>query len=680
MPPAECTRGASTGVGSKKLPNLQHQPGVAVFEVHTPQSATVSAILSTTYSDTGFREALSFLDDRPTGVHPRRRRRIRLDILKDVINTDGAILDNFMRVAKQLSHIQIVLTRLSKGYEEMRSRIERSHCKISPALTDAASLFQQQNLVEAKQRTLVLFRNSFIMPDDEIDHLRVNSVPIDERFFMALSRASRICEECHALLGFENQIIGTELMEQTSRDITAAYHKLYTYVHRELRTLNLESPVMNSFIRQALRTLAERPSLFRQSLEFFVEARERVLTDAFQIALAGGGTSREVNRAFKPIDLVAHDPIRYAGDMFAWVHSTAVTELEAVDALFVSRGDEPGGEIESDSGVEPRQFSINAEVGDFLKKWAIGDLVDRDMAGVSRILRQRVEQVIHSNEEAITACKLVVLITFYGVTLQKLVGEKSNLLDGIDNLKRQASRQFRALVKDNVSIHLTELQHVPPDLGPPVGLHDTLSQLETLMEIYQSSYSARDAENDCTFILSEAFHPCMSACISISTALNHPANSIFIINCNYVAEKVLQSFVFTRREAATLRDEISREADKLITYQTNVFRQSSGLDRLIVRQDVSKDFLKQEVLQQVSQRLDNFLPSALVDAMERLDHILDKKLSRQITEAASQQFFREFELLEANIEQIDEQITEPTETRLRSYFPRTAAEIRVLLS
>ncbi|RDA83326.1 hypothetical protein CP532_5215 [Ophiocordyceps camponoti-leonardi (nom. inval.)] len=518
------------------------------------------------------------------------------------------------------------------------------------------------------------------MPDDEVDHLRVNSDPIDERFFNALSRASRICEECHILLGYENQIIGTELMERTSRNITTAYHKLYTYVQRELSTLNLESPAINPFIRQALRTLAERPSLLQQSLESFVEARERFLTDAFRIALTGGENSSEVNTACKPIDLVAHDPTRHAGDMFAWVHSAAVTELEAVDALFVTRGDDAEGNMEHDWTVEPSHFPINAEIGDLSTKWTLGDVVDRDMAGVSRILRQRIEQIIHSNEEPITAYKLVALITFYGVTLQKLIGEKSNLIGGISNLKSQASRQFRALVRDNIGNRQVDLQVVPPDLGPPAFLQETLSQLETLMKICQSSFTARDGENDCAFILSEAFHPCMSACRSMSTSLNHPLDSIFVINCNFVAEKVLQSFAFSCKEAAALRGEMGSEAEKLITYQANVFRQSSGLEQLIAGQDVLEDNLSREVLQQVSQQLDNFLPSALVDAMEKLDHILDKKLSCHITEAACHQFHSEFELVEAKIDEMDEQTSEHTKSRLRSYFPRTAAEIRVLLS
>jgi len=35
----------------------------------------------------------------------------------------------------------------------------------------------------------------------------------------------------------------------------------------------------------------------------------------------------------KPIEMVAHDPLRYVGDIFAWLHSALVSEMEALDVL-----------------------------------------------------------------------------------------------------------------------------------------------------------------------------------------------------------------------------------------------------------------------------------------------------------------------------------------------------------
>jgi hypothetical protein len=73
-----------------------------------------------------------------------------------------------------------------------------------------------------------------------------------------------------------------------------------------------------------------------------------------------------------------------------------------------------------------------------------------------------------------------------------------------------------------------------------------------------------------------------------------------------------------------------------------------------------------------------------MDAMENLKHLQDSKLARQVTEEAAEQFCNDFEELEEVILEEDEDSadsdSDEEEGRLRSVFPRTTAEIRVLLS
>ncbi len=55
------------------------------------------------------------------------------------------------------------------------------------------------------------------------------------------------------------------------------------------------------------------------------------------IALTRGGPSGHP----RPIELHAHDPIRYVGDMLAWVHLAMASEREFLEALFfATTGDE----------------------------------------------------------------------------------------------------------------------------------------------------------------------------------------------------------------------------------------------------------------------------------------------------------------------------------------------------
>ncbi|KAM4057996.1 conserved oligomeric complex COG6 domain-containing protein [Hirsutella rhossiliensis] len=671
-----------------RLPRPDPLSAVAgASKASNPLTAKVTAILSTSYSDVEFREALSLLDDRGIENNAKTRRQIRLDIHKEVIDSNGAIIDEFGHVAEQLRLIRAILGRLNAGYDAMKSQVISAHTGTLPVLTEAASLLQQRSQVETKQEVSIAFRDHFVMSDAEVAALTSTAEPVDDRFLQYLSKAKRITQDCEILLGFEKQTLGSDLMEQTSKNIDFGFQKLYKWVQREFKSLNLENPQMNSAIRRALRVLAERPSLFQNCLDYFAEARERILSDAFHIALTGNGSSGEEDDAsLKPIDLVAHDPLRYVGDMLAWIHSAAVNEREALEVLFVAEGEELAKGMKSGRDAEIwRLVADEADKGEFNALKALNDLVDRDVAGASRVLRQRVEQVIRSNEETIMAYKLATLIVFYRVTFRKLLGLGSNLFECVQSLEKEALRQFRALVRDHIAALQVEFQQPPSELGPPRFLNDALTQLEAIIKTFESSLAAsEDREGEFTNVLSEAFQPFMSGCENMAMAIELPSNAIFLINCKLAAAKILGSFDFTDREAARIREGISNEAAKLVTYQHDFFCDGSGFGPLLERgqgvSDEAEKRLSKEMLERASRQLDEFLPSALMDAMENLKHLQDLALTREITEAAANQFCEDFQTLEKLIEEMGKEGGENDESGIRSVFPRTTAEIRVLLS
>jgi hypothetical protein len=56
---------------------------------------------------------------------------------------------------------------------------------------------------------------------------------------------------------------------------------------------------------------------------------------SFLTALTRGGPSGLP----RPIELHAHDPMRYVGDMLAWVHQAIAAEREFLESLFGLQGD-----------------------------------------------------------------------------------------------------------------------------------------------------------------------------------------------------------------------------------------------------------------------------------------------------------------------------------------------------
>ncbi|KAK3486466.1 oligomeric Golgi complex subunit 6 [Neurospora hispaniola] len=669
-------------------------------------SSKIASVLSTSYADTEFREALFLLDERGLQNVAENRRKLRLDLQKEVIDSNGEIIHEFGKVAEQLKRIGYTIGKLNESYNDMRTQIHAAHASTASTLGEASQLMTQKRQIESKQKLLSTFKTHFILTQDEVDALTLTSEPVDDLFFTVLAKAKKISRDCEVLLGFEDQTLGLGIMEQVTRNLNHGFQKLYRWIQREFKSLNLENPQIGSAIRRALRVLAERPTLFQNCLDFFAEAREHVLSEAFYTALTGSSAAGLENPSVKPIELVAHDPLRYVGDMLAWSHSAAVGEREALEVLFISEGDEIAKGIQV--GREAEVWRLVAEDGEEMNIFdpvvALNQLVDRDMSGAVRILRQRVEQVIQTNEETILAFKLANLINFYKSTFSRLVGPASVLVEAMGTLETEALRQFRSLARDHVATLQTEFQHTPPDLRPPDFLTVALEQLSAIMKTYETSLSSSgdDPEAEFASIMAEAFDPFMAGCINMANHAIPPSKSIFLINCFVAARTTLSGFTFVRKYATDIQTKIEEEKARLVIAQYELFRAESGLDSLIEaldgldirkKDDVGKvatlEEVQPEALRQLSQKLDDFLPSALIDATEKLKNLQDSKLASSVTEEAAERFCVDFEHVEEMLlsadeleeqRRVEEDGDEEHSQSFRALFPRTSSEIRVLLS
>ena len=626
----------------------------------------------------------------------------------------------------------------------MRRHISAAQKETTPVLHEASSLLSQKHDVEVQQQLLDAFNKHFIISDEELTILTASTEPVDDRFFEALARVKVVYKDCQVLLGSSNQTLGLEVMDQTSRNLNSAYQKLYHWVQREFKTLHLENPQISTPIRQALRVLAERPSLFQSCLDSFSEVREDTLLDAFHTALIGPSSSIEQQSSTKPIELVAHDPLRYVGDMLAWTHSVTVSEREALEVLFISEGDGIAKGIQAGKANEPWSLADGEESAVFDGRKALEQLVNRDVSGVARGLRQRIEQVIQSNEDSILEYKIANLIKFYRVTFSKLIGADSVLLDTLADLEEHALNQFRLTQRDHIASLQTHATHPPTDLTVPYFLTAALNLLTALLKTHDTSLIPTsslhgDSDEDASFqpILAEALDPYLRQCTALARTLTDPDATIFLLNCLLATRQTLLPFPFTRERVAELDTTIDEHASTLVEHQHAFFLRTSGLQPLITAlapflppntkaasnaEDTDSNpeepdppslcgpdlatiaslpALQPHALAETSRILDDFLPSALLDAMENLKRVGSARVVRDVTEEAAGRFCEDFEGVvwviagvdqwrdgekeggegeEGEEEEEAEDEGEGERPRLRDLFPRTSAEIRVLLS
>ncbi|KAL8804502.1 MAG: hypothetical protein Q9182_002509 [Xanthomendoza sp. 2 TL-2023] len=681
-------------------------------------SNKLTGVLSVSYTDSEIRDALRLLDLKNLQNSPDLRRRLRHDLQKEVIDCNSSIVQDFGQVAEQLKRIGDTISSLNACCENMRRQVAAARQDNAPVLDEASALLAQKENLEKKNRLLSAFKKHFVLPEEELMALTSAPEAIDAHFFAVLARTKQIHADCQVLLGSENQRLGLELMDQTSRQLNSGYQKLFRWVQKEFKILDLENPQINAVIRRSLRTLAERPTLFESCLDSFSQAREHVLTDGFYSALTGSSTDQDNDPTMNPIEFHAHDTLRYTGDILAWAHSATVSERESLESLFISEGHEMAQGIRAGRQSEPwSEMDGDAFDG----RQALDSLVNRNMAGVARALRQRVEQAIHGQDDSVTIYKIVNLISFYRVTLKKLLGPDSFIMESLSALEDFAMRHFEALQNDQTATIHAELTRAPSDLSIPDVLDETLTQVKALMKSYESSLTPVDSrEIDFKPVLSQTLKPVLEACDRIAESLQTPASSIFLLNCYIAARFTLQPFDFTQSLIGQIDKVVSSSSGNLITYQHAYFLHVSGLHPLLIAltplTDSDADLVKihdlapfqPNALTEASQTLDEFLPTALMDASDNLKQLNNNGLARDVTSEAADRFCEDFEFVEARLAAVDEWVAtdedrgqtgrgdDEEESKsggakvlrgerrdlvlLRSLYPRTSGEIRVLLS
>lgn len=577
----------------------------------------------------------------------------------------------------------------------MRAHINTAVQVTSPVTEEASSLIDQKKQIESRHQILNAFGSHFRISDDQATILTSAAEPVNEEFFQVLTRVKKIHHDSQVLLGTEDQRLGLEILEQSSKQLNGAFQKLYRWIQHEFKTLDLENPQISASVRRSLRVLAERPTLFQSCLDSFADARELILSDSFQTALTGSNVDTS-HITTKPIDFYAHDPLRYVGDMLAWTHSTTVSEREALEVLFVSDGDDINRSIQAGLESEP-WLKTDGDHESFDGKKALNQLVSRDLTGVVRLLRQKTEQVIQSHEDATLAYKIANLIGFYKGTFVKLLGQDSDILALFDTLQASAMRQFRASMRDHVATVQSDLAVAPVDLSPPDFLEYALQILGALAKSYDTSVAAVDESNrDFEAVLAEALDPFLGGCVNLQKDMQQPNGAIFAINCLLAVKNALSDFKFTAERVSEMGETIDEHVTALVDYQHQYFLHESGLYTLhealseIAETPGSLKTIphlpafKDEALVATSQRLDEFLPSALIEAAENLKQLSNRSMVQEITEEAAGRFCEDFENVEKKIIAAEDLLyqddDEETGVRLRDLFPRTSGEIRVLLS
>jgi hypothetical protein len=697
----------------------------------------LSSVLSSSYADHETRDALRLLDARGVRNDEDTRRHLKASAQKEVIDCDARIVADFGQVAAQLRRVGDMITSLNATCAAMRTHVLAAKRESAPTLEEAGMLLKRKQDTEAKEQLLRAFRSHFLVSDEEMAVLTSMSATegVDERFFSALARVKALHKDCSLLLGYTStespdratstaselddeasSRLGVELLDSTTRTLDASFKKLYAWIQSQFRTLDIEDPHISGGIRRGLRVLSERPTLFQKCLDFFAESRQKTLSEGFQDALTGGAGGVGLGKA---IEFSTHEPLRYVGDMLAWVHSASVSEKEALEGLFVGdeqelarglsegRVSEPWARINrgrQDSSASEGEEGDEEEVFDGRK--ALSELISRNLLLVCQTLQSRIDITVRASGDAVLMFKVFNLLDFYRGIFAKLLGDDSALTKLVQQLQASTLSHFERAMHDETSNAVASMDAEPTqDLTPPVFLATALSQFSEICRARGPQMTEAELERLYTAVLGGI----ISACAEGATQISDMRRSC-IYKINYMtALKATLANVSVHAAAAQVplqkcALQIRTLRDQLVEFVSTTFLDYSGVADLTQeidgrRTQPSRERRKWlvENLDESAQRLDEFLSSALMDVQEALKPLLDRTLATDVVAEAVERFCTEFDELEGLLETVDMETTETEEDRgdddelgtanvngpvgsLRELYPRTGVEVRALLS
>ena len=376
-----------------KLQNLISSPAII-----QPQVADALNIIAENYDlkQTGTRKAL------PELLNAKR------------INLFTEFMTTFQSIVTEVEAVETQFAGLKKQYIDMNIKWQGIKSSTKTLFKDSLDLHHKKRELEERAKESEQFYRDYSLTEDEM--LVLEAATISAEFFDALEKIHVMRRKVEALAsnasattpvtpGFKSSdSMRSSVFALLSDYEEVAVEKLYQWLQSVIKVnMAVESPELSPLVFKAFGTLSDREILWQSCMEEMCYQRKSVTAKAFMEALIKGGP----NGNPKPIEFHAYDPVRYVGDIFAWIHQLCASEYEMLTAIFKSDSDS----VKEDSVLKQS--------------------VDKHTDGISKILEARISQIFQTPRPLLVLFRINHLILFYSHVFEKFLLSDSTLIQCI---------------------------------------------------------------------------------------------------------------------------------------------------------------------------------------------------------------------------------------------------------
>ena len=569
------------------------------------------------------------------------RRNLRSDLEIRSVALNQTFLQCVRQLAEHVEGLKTEVTHMKECCDGMQRRLAEAKSSTAGLLKETADLKHRARLLDASSKAVGSFLSKFELLPDELNALKsVQREGVSDKFFQAVGRVKTIHEECKVLLRTSQQKAGLEIMESMAMHLETSYEQLYHWTQARCRAMNGEAPDVNRNLRQAIQELKERPILLQYCLDEYNIARRMTLVRLFIDALTREGSSG------RPIELHSHDSLRYCSDMLGWLHQAVATENDHILAL----------------------------LPDCTREKAVA-MLGAITEGTCHPLRVRIEQVVVSTTESVTAYRLVNLLRYYSSVFQALLGTSAPLAQTVADLQDLQSKTFFNTLNVQTTKILDSLYAPLSTLAPSVAVTAMLALLQKILASSDmNSLAHSNQEQDLKRILSMCLDPLLQHCRESVSKLGRLEGMTYLVNCLHTIHNTVALYDFTESHLEVLDSQMQGNMDSIATELSLQLMEMAGIaqfyGKLAHSQVAAEDF---QLLGDCSEKLTNLIALPGDQQLAQCGLLTSSALRAKVKQATVEQFVAAYQSV---YNFLAGELGKPDASR---YLPYTPQQMRQLL-
>ncbi|KAI8127146.1 Conserved oligomeric Golgi complex subunit 6 [Lucilia cuprina] len=579
----------------------------------------------------------------------QNRRNLRSQIEKRSVNINENFLRSFREVKLSLDAVCNDLDTLSSSVQAMKNDLESSKALTHDLIKQTNDLQEQREHLQVHKQVAEAFlaRFQLSIPEHQILYGTSKDSAITAEFFDVLDRVQNIHAECRVLMQCGYQTAAEDIMEEMTLHQEGALERLYRWTQNHCR--NLDNNEIGPLVIRAMGRLQDRPVLFKYVIDEYAIARRAVLVRLFIDALTEGGPGGNP----KPIEMHAHDPKRYIGDMFAWLHQAIPIEKENSALLF---------KMCHKNDLSEQMQNALAYIAD----------------GVCHPLKVRVETILNSEKDTIVLFAISNLLRFYQQIMKQVVqgGSLEQCLSEMQKSSEEIylnslSNQVRQILQKN-AMSGSGLEPPQRDLVPPSSLGRLLNLLKEILSV---ATMVDGRQSDITKIISCIIDPLLQSVQESASHLPTVDMAVYLLNCLYHMQSTLAVYEYMDERVERLQAQSEAQIDTLTSEQASSLVSNLQLGPIYTILQTNQSKIESNLLKIFMNKMDAFLEMPEVLLLPQIQLIMSSSHRTAVQK-------RSFNVIVAIYKQIYERIHDPENgfEHPESIFSKTPQQVAKILS